>query len=141
MKEKIVTTSQTIAFLDFGDKLALYDFANDQHRSWIRSARVLVRGERGEITDSRLKYLRDYLTPVTLDLVRQDAGQDGNLEGYFHKGILAGDEWLYKNPFAPARMSDEEIAVATCLAKMAEYVQGDHHFTAWMRRPRINISA
>ena len=57
-----------------------------------------------------------------------DAGQDGNLEGFYHKGILAGNEWLYRNPFAPARLTDDEIAVATCLQKMAEYVQGGPSF-------------
>jgi predicted dehydrogenase len=127
-EEKIVNINQTIAYLDFGDKLAIYDFANDQHRSWIRSSRVLVRGERGEINFNRVKYLEDYLTPVTLDLERQDAGQEGNMEGYFHRGILLGDEWIYRNPFAPARLTDEEIAVATCLAKMADYAQGGPDF-------------
>jgi hypothetical protein len=119
---------QTIAYLDFGDKLGVYDFATDQHRSWIRSSRVLVRGERGEINHNRLKYLKDFSNPITLDLLRWDTGQEGNMEGYYHKGIMVGDEWLYQNPFAPARLSDEEIAVATCLAKMAEYAQGGPSF-------------
>lgn len=127
-EEKIVNANQTIAYLDFGDKLAVYDFTNDQHRSWIRSWRVLVRGERGEINNSRLKYLQDYLTPITLDFLRQDTGHDGNYEDYYHKGILVGAEWVYKNPFPQARLNDDEIAVATCLAKMTEYVQGGPSF-------------
>lgn len=127
-EEKIIEIPQTIAYLDFGDKLAVYDFATDQHRSWIRSNRVLVRGDRGELNNNRLKYLKDFSTPVTLDLLRQDTGQEGNMEGYYHRGILAGEEWVYRNPFAPASLSDEEIAVATCLAKMAEYAQGGPSF-------------
>lgn len=127
-EEKIITVSQTIALLDFDSKLGVYDFATDQHRSWVRSYRVLVRGERGEISNNQVRYLRDYLTPITLELVRQDAGLDGNMEGYYHKGILAGDEWIYQNPFIPASLSDDEIAVATCLAKMTEYAQGGPSF-------------
>ncbi len=123
-EEKTVVVPQIIAQLDFGDKLGIYDYANDQHRSWVRSSRVLVRGDRGEIHDTRVRYLRDFITPITLDLLRQDAGQEGNLEGYFHKGILLGDDWVYRNPFAPARLNDDEIAVATSLADMAAYVQG-----------------
>ena len=122
-EEKTIGVPQIIAQLDFGDKLGVYDYANDQHRSWVRSSRVLVRGDRGEIHDTRVRYLQDFATPITADLVRQDAGQDGNLEGYFHKGILLGDDWVYRNPFAPARLNDDEIAVATSLAGMAAYVQ------------------
>ncbi len=58
----------------------------------------------------------------------QNAREDGNLEGYYHKGILAGNEWVYKNPFASARLSDDEIGVATCLSKMDDYVAGGPDF-------------
>lgn len=127
-EEKIIEVPQTIAYLDFGDKLGVYDFATDQHRSWIRSSRVLVRGDRGEINHNRLKYLKDFSNPVTLDLLRVDTGQEGNMEGYYHRGVMLGDQWLYQNPFAPASLSDEEIAVATCLSKMTDYVQGGPDF-------------
>ena len=60
--------------------------------------------------------------------MRQDTGQNGNLEGYYHRGILAGSEWLYTNPWMPARLSDDEIAIATCLDKMAQYVAGGPSF-------------
>ncbi len=127
-KEKIVTSSQTIARLDFGEKLGVYDFTGTQYFSWIRSPRVLVRGERGEINNKEVRYLKDFKTPVTLELRRLSAGEDGNLEGYYLKGILAGDQWVYRNPFIPARLADEEIAVATILSKMAEYVKGGPSF-------------
>jgi hypothetical protein len=87
-----------------------------------------VRGERGEIHDTQVRYLADFRTPVTLEFVRQNAGEDGNLEGYYHKGILVGNEWVYKNPFAPARLSDDEIAIATCLSKMNDYAAGGPDF-------------
>lgn len=122
--EKITDSTQIIAHLDFGDRLGVFDFTGDQYFSWIRSPRVLVRGERGEINDTALRYLADFRTPVETQLLRADAGHDGNLEGYYHKGFLAGDEWVYVNPFAPARLADDEIAVAACLAGMAEYVRG-----------------
>jgi hypothetical protein len=53
---------------------------------------------------------------------------EGNLEGYYHKGIVAGGEWVYRNPFAPGRLTDDEIAVATCLDKMAAYAAGGPSF-------------
>ncbi|HTK10314.1 MAG TPA: hypothetical protein VL485_24300, partial [Ktedonobacteraceae bacterium] len=122
--EKANPSVQVIAQMDFGDKLGIYDFTNDQYFSWIRSPRLLVRGERGEINNTQLHYLADFRTPISLTLLRQNAGEDGNLEGYYHKGILAGSEWVYTNPFSLARLSDDEIAIASCLSKMAQYVEG-----------------
>jgi len=127
-KHDVRESAQTIATLDFGDRLGVYDFTGDQYFSWIRSPRVLVRGQAGEINNTRLRYLVDYRTPVEMELVRSDAGRDGNLEGQYHKGILAGGEWVYRNGFAPARLSDDEIAVAACLAGMASYVDGGEPF-------------
>lgn len=127
-KEKRIDSKQVIAHFDFGDKFGVYDFTGDQYFSWIRDSRLLVRGERGELNDTTVRYLKDFKTPVMLELTRRDAGHGGNLEGYFHQGILAGDTWLYRNPFVPARLSDEEIAIATCLEKMAAYAKGGPSF-------------
>lgn len=127
-EETLETATQTLAWLDFKERLGVFDFTGSQYFSWIRSPRLLVRGERGEINGTTFRFLGDYRTPVTLELKRVDAGQDGNLEGYYHKGIMAGSDWVYRNPFAPGRLSDEEIAVATCLQKMAEYVEGGPPF-------------
>ncbi|WP_028552864.1 Gfo/Idh/MocA family protein [Paenibacillus sp. UNC451MF] len=122
--EQTVVSKQTIASLQFASgRLGIFDFTGDQYFSWIRSQRVLIRGERGEIVNETMTYLLDYLTPIETPLLRKDAGQNGNLEGYYHKGILAGEQWVYQNPLAPARLTDDEIAVATCLLRMDEYVR------------------
>jgi predicted dehydrogenase len=126
--ERIVDSAQVIATFNFGDRLGVYDFTGDQYFSWIRSPRVLLRGERGEINGLTVRRLVDALTPVEYDLVRRDTGHGGNLEGHHHAGITAGDAWVYRNPFAPARFADDEIAVATCLARMAEYADGGPGF-------------
>ncbi|WP_188889583.1 Gfo/Idh/MocA family protein [Paenibacillus radicis (ex Gao et al. 2016)] len=122
--EAIDDSVQDIATLRFGDKLALFDFTGDQYFSWIRRNRILVRGSHGEITDETYRYLKDFKTPISGQFRRVDTGHNGNLEGYYHQGITANDEWVYENPFVPGRLSDDEIAIATSLAKMADYVQG-----------------
>ena len=127
-EEKIVDSEQVIALLNFGDKLGIYDFTNEQYFSWIRSLRLHVRGDKGEITDERIKYLKDFKTPIELELRRQTAGENGNLEGYYLKGILAGEKWIYQNPFIPGRITDDEIAIATCFEKMDQYVKGGPEF-------------
>lgn len=127
-EEVTVSSKQVIAFVDFDGKMGMYDFTYDQYFSWVRSLRLLVRGNRGEIVDNKIKYLKDYKTPVEIDLLRQSSGENGNLEGYYLKGILAGDEWVYKNPMIPGRITDDEIAIATCLEKMYLYAKGGQDF-------------
>lgn len=127
-EESIQPSAQTIAYLDFGNKQGVFDFTGDQYFSWIRSERLLIRGERGEINSLDVRFLQDYRTPIHLTLARQDAGRGGNLEGFYHKGYTAGAEWVYTNPLAPGRLSDEEIAVGTCLLKTAEYAGGGDSF-------------
>jgi predicted dehydrogenase len=127
-EERERSSEQIIAQLDFGSTFGVYDFCGDQYFSWIRGPRWLIRGERGEINGTQVRYLADFRTPIVMDLRREDAGRDGNLEGYYHKGILAGERWVFRNPLAPGRLSDDEIAVGTCLDKMACYVKGGESF-------------
>jgi predicted dehydrogenase len=126
--ENTVINDHIIAVLDFDGKIGLFDFEKNQHRSWIRTNRVLLRGERGEINNDVIKYLKDFRTPIELNLNRINTGENENFEGFFLKGITFGDDWIYKNPFIPARLSDDEIAMATVLKKMYEYVNGGESF-------------
>jgi hypothetical protein len=127
-EERKILTTQTIASIEFEGKLAVFDFVEDQYFSWIRSHRVLVRGDRGEINNLDVRYLIDFATPMEMQLKRMDAGQTGNLEGYHHQGYIAGGAWWYRNSFAPARLSDDEIAIATCLESMARYLETGNSF-------------
>ncbi len=122
--EKVIEAGQTFTFFDFGDRLGVIDFTGEQYFSWIRGQRLLVRGERGEIVDDRAVYLQDYRTPIYVAFTRHSAGVDGNLEGNYLKGIQAGGRWWYVNPMRPAELSDDEIAVADLLLRMADYVNG-----------------
>ena len=126
--ENIVSQEHLLGVLDFGAKAALFDFAANQHRSWARTQRFMARGPRGEISNLFVRYLKDFQSPVEFELRRVDAGDNGNLEGYFLKGILAGEDWIWRNPFAPASLSDEEIAIAECLVRMTNYVRNGMSF-------------
>ena len=127
-EQTIEQPSQTIAWLGWGDKLGVFDFIGAQYFSWVRSPRLLVRGERGEINGFTARWLLDHQTPVQVELLRRETGQEGNLEGLYLEGYLAGETWLYRNPHVPGRLADDELAIATCLAKMAEYAAGGPSF-------------
>ncbi len=126
--EEIVESEQTIAHLDFGDRLGVFDFTGRQYFAQIRDPRVLVRGERGELANDSAVYLKDFVTPIRVNFTRHAAGLGGNLEGHYLKGIQAGEDWVYRNPFEPARLFDDEIAMADCLFRMAEHAQGGPDF-------------
>lgn len=127
-QETQLDSLQKIALLDFGGKSAIFDFAQDQHRSFIRSNRILIRGNRGEISNKEVRYLLDFRSPIEYELIEKTAGLDGNIEGYFIKGIIAGEQWVYVNPFIPGKLSEDEIAIASCLVKMEAYVKGGLSF-------------
>ncbi|WP_250545645.1 Gfo/Idh/MocA family protein [Paenarthrobacter sp. DKR-5] len=122
--EATVAERQTIAQLDFGGRLGVYDWTSEQYYSLVRSRSVLVRGSRGEIRDTEVRYLQDYRTQMRHSIRRLNAGENGNLQGYYLKGLVAGDEWLYHNSFVPARLNDDELAIADLLEKMSHYAAG-----------------
>ncbi|MDB4886684.1 MAG: oxidoreductase [Gemmatimonadetes bacterium] len=127
-EERTVTAHEVSARLDFGDRLGVYDFADEQYFSWIRKNRIVIRGDRGEISDTEVRSLLDFRTPMFSDIRRVDAGEGGNLEGKFLRGITTAGAWEYNNDFIPARLSDDELAIAECLVRMSAYVQGGPSF-------------
>ncbi|MHB9033328.1 MAG: Gfo/Idh/MocA family protein [Anaerolineae bacterium] len=120
-QESIANSNQVLSWFDFGDRLGVYDFTGDQYFSWVRGQRLLLRGERGELSDMQASYLIDYATPMQMTLQRQTAGADGNLEGLYLKGYTGNSKWWYRNPFIPAALSDEEIAIASVLERMGTH--------------------
>ncbi len=126
--ERVVDVDTDYASIDFGDRIGIYEFCLPQYRNWIRGQRVCIRGERGEIVDERVTYMKDEVTPISATLVRHEAGRCGNLEGLYLKAIQFQDNWVYRNPVSPARLSDEEIAVAQCLLDMQGFVEQGRSF-------------
>lgn len=124
VEERTVTARQVTARFDFGDRLGVYDFAPQQYFSWIRGNRLLVRGDRGEISDLDVRWVETFDRPSAARIRRDVAGVGGNLEGMFLRGLALGSEWVYENPFIPARLSDDEIAIASMLADMRACIDG-----------------
>src|ERR1035437_2624030 len=123
-EHRLIEERHVTARLDFGDRVGTYDFSTDQYRSWIRSGQLLVRGDRGELREETLRRIEDFGTPVRMRIERLAAGGPGNHEGLFLRGLTLGDQWLYRNEFAPARLADDELALASLLDRMRVYVDG-----------------
>lgn len=121
--EELVESSEVIATIDFDGRLGVYDWTDEQYFSWVRTLRFVVRGERGELDGDTLRTIDTSGAPIVQTLTRVDTGLRGNLEPPGHRGYLLGDDWVYENPFPGTRWSDDEIAVATMLARMSHYVE------------------
>jgi len=126
--ENVSEATQVIAHFEWENQLGVYDFCGEQYFSWIRAPHVLIRGERGEIHNQTVRRLLDFQTPLASELRREVAGEGGNLEGHHLKGYSVGDDWIYRNPLAPGRLSDDEIAVACCLEGMAKFLDSGQPF-------------
>ena len=119
---KTVTSDEKFVVLKFKDKTALYDFNYEQYFSDIRRSRILIRGTNGEILNDECTYLKNGL-PHSFSIQRNSFGANENLDGFTLVNITAEGKVLYENPFKYARLSDEEIAIATCLLDMKNYLQ------------------
>jgi predicted dehydrogenase len=115
----------TVATLDFGGAMGLYDFTDNQWWNPLRSRRIVVRGSHGEIVDDRVVRMADPTTPVESFLVRRQSGIDLNLEGFDLDQVSFEGRVVYRNAFQGARLADDEIAVATLLEQMAQWCRDE----------------
>ena len=111
----------------FRSKTAVYDFSFEQYFSDIRSSQINIRGTNGEIVNNTCSYLKDGV-PQRFEIYRNTYGVEESLDGMCLFNITGGGEVLYTNPFPLARLSDEEIAIATCLVKMKAYIKTGEAF-------------
>lgn len=120
VEPSMINSEQKITILNFGNKTALYDFNSEQYFSDIRASRIVIRGTKGEIVNNTCTYLKDGI-PHYFEIKRNCFGAEESLDGFSLLSITGNGEILYTNPFKNARISDEEIAIATCLEKMKGY--------------------
>jgi predicted dehydrogenase len=114
----------TIATIDFGGGMGLYDFTDNQWHNQLRSRRIVIRGSAGEIVNDEVVRLVGPRTIVRSALVRRQTGYDLDLDGFETDHISLGDTILYRNPYIGLRLNDEEIAISTMLAAMADWCGG-----------------
>lgn len=86
---------------------------------------MIVRGDRGEISDLELRVMPNYGEPLVRTFMRAESGRYGDLDGFALKSIACGDRTLWTNPWPGARLMDDEIAIAVAMARMAALVRGE----------------
>jgi predicted dehydrogenase len=115
--------STTLATLDFGGRMGLYDFTDNQWWNPLRTRRIVVRGSMGELVDDHVIRLVDATTPVESHLLRRQTGIDLNLEGFDLDHISIDGRVVYRNPFQGSRLSEDDIGVATLLERTGAWAR------------------
>jgi predicted dehydrogenase len=124
----LIDAPRTWALLRFDAGIGIYDFADEQYVSPIRSRHITIRGTEGELRDDTVHHLAEAGRSVTLSLARESTGIDGDLEGSFLRRIALGAEVVYENQFIGARLNDDELAVAEVMVKMAHFARTGEPF-------------
>ncbi|MBO1751497.1 Gfo/Idh/MocA family oxidoreductase [Actinotalea sp. BY-33] len=120
-----VEASTILALLDLGEgRSAVYDFTDNQWHNPLRADRLLVRGSHGELLDDRVTRWLDGETTIDSPLVRSQSGIGQDLDGYDLQHLSFEGQVVYRNPFVGARLSDDDIAVATLLDRTGAWVRG-----------------
>lgn len=115
--------NRLVAQLKFSSgQRVFYDFTSLQYHSLIRERHVSLQGDRGELDDLTCRYLNANNQAVKQSIERIDFGPYGN-DGPSHFQMQMGGEVLYESPFAMVRFNDDEIAIASLLRGMANYVK------------------
>lgn len=118
--------STILATLDFGaGRSALYDFTDNQWHNPLRTNRIVVRGSHGEIVDNAVTRWVDAQTVLTSVIERRQTGIEQQLDGWDTQHISLDGHVLWRNPFEGARLADDDVAVATLLARSAAWVRGE----------------
>ncbi|MDZ4046621.1 MAG: Gfo/Idh/MocA family oxidoreductase [Rhodoglobus sp.] len=121
-------SATTLALFDFHGKTSTFEFNGEQYFSPIRSRHIAIRGTRGELRNDEVDYLTEPGFAAHERLYREETGRDGDLEGSFLRRISLRDTEHWSNRFTPARLNDDELAVAEVMHRMSRFVRSGHPF-------------
>ena len=124
-KGEIVSDRRKRAEFVFEDgKVGFFDFSGEQYFNYFRTRHMNVRGEYGEIYDTRLVIKGEDSFPLNGEMIRDELGQYSNLEGCGLRRLTWNGRTIYENPYyREACLSDDEIAMAGILDGMMRYIQ------------------
>lgn len=106
-------------------KVGTYDFTTNQWHNQLRHRDLVVRGSMGEIRNESVTYWKGPSQVLNSPIIRQQSGWDLNLEGFDTQYIQFEGNVVWKNRFEGARLSDEDIAVATMMERMGRFSRGE----------------
>lgn len=129
-EKKIEDNAQIIKIFKFSKATVIYKYMKEQYFSPIRKDRIVIRGTMGEIENCKVRYFNSNNEFVENEI---KLVMSGLLDGLFYDKIIFEDNVLYNFPYKPARLSEEESAIADCLVKMDNYIKAGEEFYSYKR--------
>jgi predicted dehydrogenase len=120
-----VAARHTVATLTWPQGIGSYDFTDGQWFHPLRRRHLAVRGSRGEIVGTSVTWAGEDGRPLDAPVVRRQTGLDGDLEGADLDVHTWAGHTVHRNPYRGARLSDEEIAIATLLELTGRWRRGE----------------
>lgn len=100
-------------------KFFITDFSSNQYHSYIIPSRIEIRGERGVLTERGVTSLSPDGYPVNEDFhFYREETRINHTPTLSH--VTLGGEVVYRNPYYPKGMSDDEIAIAEMLDEFSK---------------------
>lgn len=122
---EVIQAPRKRATFTFADgKVGFFDFCGEQYFNALRTRHLNLQGTRGEVNDFDVAWLDDDNRVMQGAVQRDELGQWSNLEGYGLRGLQLHGKTLYQNPYPTARLNDDELAIATIMEGMGQYVHG-----------------
>lgn len=115
----------TLGIVEVAGRTAVYDFTDGQWFNPLRRRQVVLRGSLGEVVGTDVRWSAEPGTTVCAPIVRHQSGRDGDLGGHDLQTLSWAGQVLYRNPYPGARLSDEEIAIATSLEMTGRWRRGE----------------
>ncbi len=100
-------------------KIFINDFSSNQYHSAIIPSRIEIRGAKGVITERGVSYVKDNGYVATLPFIFH-RGSDKINEPMTLSHVTLGERETFINPFYPALLNDDEIAIAAMLNEIKE---------------------
>jgi predicted dehydrogenase len=115
----------TLATIDFGGRMGLYDYTDNQWRNPIRTNRLVVRGSLGEIVDNEVIRMLDGSTPVQSPFLRRHTAGDITVAGLDLEHVSLDGKPVYRNPYNGALFPDDDIAVAALVEQTGAWCRDE----------------
>ncbi len=111
--------SRKLRVLSFGDKLFINDFSSNQYHSYLYGKRVEIRGNKGVVTEQGISFCTSDGLAHSMPFVfyRDSSLGNGSLT---LSHVTLGERTVFRNPFYPAMMNDDEIAIAMLLKRIED---------------------
>ena len=118
VESKMEPYTRKLRILQAGDKLFINDFSSNQYHSYLYGRSFEIRGDRGVVNEREVRYVNEkgFVCVLPFAFHRDVSTGNGSLT---LSHVTLGTQVVFRNPFYPANLNDDEIAIAEILRRIS----------------------